>query len=118
MIKNWKIISWYPSLTSIFANVERTFSAPIIMAIPYSKNKIAMDSIKKLATVEYQERLSIKTGLAPVQKNCAIPDRQADDVRYWVAASEVPFVGLSEAAFTDAKTRKMFADILRMYLQQ
>ena len=106
---------YYPS---IFANVERTFSAPIIMAIPYSKNKIAMNSIKKLATVEYQERLSIKTGLAPVQKNCAIPDRQADDVRYWVAASEVPFVGLSEAAFTDAKTRKMFADILRMYLQQ
>ena len=63
---------YYPS---IFANVERTFSAPIIMAIPYSKNKIAMNSIKKLATVEYQERLSIKTGLAPVQKNCAIPDR-------------------------------------------
>ena len=106
---------YYPS---IFANVERTFSAPIIMAIPYSKNKIAMNSMKKLATVEYQERLSIKTGLAPVQKNCAIPDRQADDVRYWVAASEVPFVGLAEAAFTDAKTRKMFADILRMYLQQ
>ena len=106
---------YYPSVSE---NVERTFSAPIIMAIPYSKNKIALDSVKKLAGVEYQEKLSVQTGLAPVQKNCSIPDRQADDVRYWVAASETPYVGLAEAAFTSDYTRKLFAETLRMYLQQ
>ena len=106
---------YYPSVS---ANVERTFSAPIIMAVPYSKNKIAIDSVKKLASVEYQEKLSVQTGLAPVQKNCSIPDRQADDVRYWVAASETPYVGLAEAAFTSDYTRKLFAETLRKYLQQ
>lgn len=106
---------YYPSVSE---NVERTFSAPIIMAVPYSKNKIAIDSVKKLASVEYQEKLSVQTGLAPVQKNCSIPDRQADDVRYWVAASETPYEGLAEAAFTSDYTRKLFAETLRMYLQQ
>lgn len=101
---------------SVKASVERTFSSPVIVCVPYSKNKIIIDSVKQLAGLK-QNALSSKTGLAPVQKNCSVPDRQADDVRYWVAASNAPFESLSNACFDKASTKKNFAEALRSILR-
>ena len=44
---------------------------------------------------EGQEKLCAQTGFAPVLAQCKTVDRQADDARYWVAATNPPLQGLS-----------------------
>ncbi|MBD5411574.1 MAG: hypothetical protein HDR51_02340 [Treponema sp.] len=100
---------YYPSTTY---NVQRHFTAPVLFAVPNSKNKISRTSIEMLAS-SLQGTLSTRTGLAPTQANCSTPDKQADDVRYWIAASEDPLPTLSEAAFTTKAERNAFAEVLR-----
>ncbi len=100
---------YYPSTTY---DVQRHFTAPVLFAVPNSKNKIARASIELLAS-SLQGTLSARTGLAPTQANCSTPDKQADDVRYWIAASEPPLPTLSEAAFTAKAERNAFAEVLR-----
>lgn len=97
-------------------NVERNFQAPVILTIPMKKNKIVGKSIELLAN-DLQSRLSSTTGLAPVQANCGIPDHQADDVRYWVAASGKPLPAFSDAVFTNKPNTASFAQALRSMLQ-
>ena len=104
---------YYPS---DFAGNERHFTAPVIMGIPLSKNKTAHNSLIQMAG-KFQNELSINTGLAPVQANAAVPDVQADDVRYWVAASSSPLPSLSDAAFKSEDERAAFAKELRNILQ-
>ena len=95
---------------------NRNFTAPIIYAIPLKKGKIPAASVALLAN-SLQTSLSNATGLAPVQANCGVPDIQSDDVRYWVAASGVPMVPFSEAAFTNKPNRTSFAEALRSILR-
>ena len=104
---------YYPSKTM---SVKRNFSAPVIMAVPLSKNEMARKSIKML-TKDMQTQLSYGTGLAPAQANCGIPDKQADDARYWVAASEKPVPLLSDAAFLSKTQKAAFAAALRADLR-
>ena len=104
---------YYPSTTY---NVQRHFTAPVLFAVPNSKNKISRASIEMLAS-SLQGTLSARTGLAPTQANCSTPDKQADDVRYWVAASNAPLPALSEAAFTSKAERNAFAEVLRNLLK-
>ena len=104
---------YYPSA---FAGNERHFTAPIIMGIPLSKNKTAHNSLIQMAG-NFQSELSMTSGLAPVQANAAVPDVQADDVRYWVAASSSPLPSLSDAAFKSEDERAAFAKELRNILQ-
>ena len=104
---------YYPS---DFAGNERHFTAPIIMGIPLSKNKTAHNSLIQMAG-NFQSELSMTSGLAPVQANAAVPDVQADDVRYWVAASSSPLPSLSDAAFKSEDERAAFAKELRNILQ-
>jgi len=72
----------------------RTFSANIIYAIPVNKHSQIQGLINKLVTDENQAILSRATGLAPVTRNSKTPDKQSDDARYWIAATNPPFAGL------------------------
>lgn len=103
---------YYPSTT---LNVERNFTAPVIFAVPLSKDPVVHKSITMLSD-ELQTLLSAKTGLAPTQANCGTPDVQADDVRYWVAASGTPLPALSSALFVNKQQMHSFAESLRNIL--
>lgn len=104
---------YYPSNES---GIYRSFSSPTIMAVPMSKNEAAHESIKKLSN-DLQQSLSFGTGLAPTQSQCAIPDRQADDARYWIAASQSPVPLLTDAAFLNKDQKTAFANQLRSELR-
>ncbi len=105
---------YYPAVHS---NVERNFTAPIIFAVPMSKDPVAKKAITQMAN-ELQATLSAKTGLGPTQANCSVPDIQADDVRYWVAASNTPLPALSDALFVNKQQKNAFAEALRSILRQ
>ncbi len=104
---------YYPSQT---AGAYRHFTAPVIMAVPLSRNEISRASIIRLSG-EFQKNLTFDTGLAPVRTQAAVPDRQADDARYWIAASETPFPAMSDAAFLNAAQKSAFAESLRRNLR-
>lgn len=103
---------YYPSR----GGTVRHFTAPVIFAVPLTKNKTARSSIRSLA-VSLQNMLSVRTGLAPAEASAGVPDRQADDVRYWVAASEAPLPALSDAAFRSQAEVSAFARALRASFQ-
>ena len=73
----------------------RNFTAPIIVAVPQTANKKTLVLVQRLVSEELQETLSRNAGLAPVLARCRTPDHQADDARYWVAATNAPLAGLS-----------------------
>jgi hypothetical protein len=100
---------YYPSSPDASA---RNFTSPLIFIIPLRKNKQGAYIIKAFAK-DRQEKISRTTGLAPVQADSRIPDIQADDVRYWVAASGAPLPALADAAFSDDSVRADFATALR-----
>jgi len=83
---------------------NRFFTAPVVFALPLSGNKEILAALTKLSDTSVQEQLSRASGLAPVLSQCRTPDRQADNVRYWVAATNSPLAGLStEVALTTAQ---------------
>lgn len=112
------IISQYGStfIPSLKEGDKRSFCVPLIMGLPLSKNKTVQTALYKLAD-GLQSDLSFSTGLAPVQSKVAVPDVQADDVRFWVAASETPSVPLSSALFVTKQQRAVFAEALRMVIR-
>lgn len=105
---------YYPSERN---PVTRYFAAPVFTAVPLSAKESVKKGIKLLVSREVQENLSRKTGLAPVLANCQVPDHQADDVRYWIAATNAPSVPLGEAAFCEKSTRDLFAESLINYIK-
>lgn len=94
----------------------RHFTAPEIMAVPMSKNKISREAIKLLSN-DFQKNLAFETGLSPVQSQCSVPDSQSDDARYWIAASEKPLPSFSDAAFLNSEQKSAFAKKLRENLK-
>lgn len=105
--------SFIPAST---ARGDRNFTAPVIYGIMLKKDKVAKQSLELLAG-DLQTQLCTKTGLAPVLARCGVPDRQSDDVRYWVAATNVPLPAFSDAAFTNKPNRATFAEALRSILR-
>ena len=105
---------YYPSEQSA---TLRFFSAPVISGVPLTKNKNMQSVVAKLASSDIQEQLSRDSGLAPIQANCRVADHQADDVRYWIAATNAPVAPLGKAVFTDAASEKAFADQLASYVR-
>lgn len=95
---------------------ERSLTGPVIFAVPLTNNKISKKSISLFAN-HLQTNLATKTGLAPVQKNCGTPDKQSDDARFWIAASEEVLPTLSDAAFTTKNQRHKFAEELRSFIK-
>ena len=114
-----EIISKYETqfVPSVNKSDRRNFCVPAILAVQLKKNKVAKHSIEQLAS-KYQQRLSNKTKLAPVQAKCEVPDHQADDVRFWVAASSEPVPVLSNMCFTTKQSLSSFAEALRMVLKK
>lgn len=76
-------------------NSDRKFQALSYCALSQSKDKDVSTVINLLASSR-QSNLSLKTGLTPVDSSCSAQDRQSDDVRYWLAASEGPVKPLSQ----------------------
>ncbi len=90
---------------------ERKFATEEI-SLALLKNKESERKLAKALTADFQGDLATQTGLAPVQKNCTVPDHQADDVRFWLAASKGPVMPLANVFENDAE-RKAAADYLR-----
>ena len=108
--------------SSIYFPSERTatsryFTAPMIIAIPYSKSRNVATVITNLISSNGQEQIGRSTGLAPVLASCRVADHQADDVRYWIAATNAPIVPMGKAIFTDKKTEDDFAKALGSYIK-
>lgn len=111
VINNYKS-AYFPSAT---ITDNRKFCAFKYTAIQLKKDKKIKQLIQDLSDT-LQTELSTATGLAPVQKNCQVPDRQADDVRYWLAASKGALNPLS-CAVPAKKTQTEVADFLRTQLK-
>ena len=83
---------------------QRHFTATATFAVPVNSNKNTGVVIEGLLSEQNQAKLSQSTGLAPVLANCRTPDKEADDARYWVAATNTPVAGLGhEAQLTDSE---------------
>lgn len=93
------------NLTSIYCpskefTPERKFAAEQVSLSLLRKDKFSSQIAKDLAD-SLQADLSNRSGLAPVQKNCTVPDHQADDVRFWLAASKGPLVPFANLFYAD-----------------
>ncbi|MBQ8013857.1 MAG: hypothetical protein IJ257_05630 [Treponema sp.] len=100
--------------TSIYLPSEhspnsRIFTGNIYYAIPLSKSKNSTLILKELMSPACQESLSRSTGLAPVLAQCRTPDKQADDARYWIAATEAPLPGLSNEIYLTKEQKNALA---------
>ena len=107
-----KVINEYVSIyvPGNDVNGERSFLAPTICAMPLKNNKSTNSTLKLLASSR-QTSLSMKSTLAPAQASCGTPDKQADDVRFWLAASNGPVIPLS-GAVPSAHMRKAAAEYI------
>ncbi len=112
------VISKYTSvyIPAATETSARSFTSPVLLGISLSKDKVARSSLEKLAG-EFQSQLSFATGLAPVLASCSVPDVQADDVRYWVAASDEPLPALADWLFATKAQKNTFAEALRNVLR-
>ena len=91
---------------------SRVFTGKMIYAIPMIKSKDAETLVSHLVQKEYQEDLSRASGLAPVLAQCRTPDKQADDARYWIAATTAPLAGLSSEVYLSKEQKtKLSAEI-------
>jgi ABC-type glycerol-3-phosphate transport system substrate-binding protein len=96
-------------IPSDFPAANRKFTAPSVCAIPLTKNKKAHAAAESLLTSDGQEKLSRATGLAPVFAHCRTSDHQADDVRFWIAATNTPLAGLGRDLTDDPAQTKAAA---------
>lgn len=96
---------------------SRSFTAPITYAIPLTSRGKTAKTIETLLQMltgsECQGQLANATGLAPVHATASTPDVQADDLRYWIAASNPPLPPLDKAAFATERQAADFADAFR-----
>lgn len=111
------------SISSIYYPAERNpvtryFTAPVIAAVPLTDKENVKQGIEHLLSNETQGILAQTTGLAPVLANCHIPDHQADDVRYWIAATNNPNTPLGDEIFCEKNGRDLFADVVLSYIKE
>ena len=111
----YKAITKYSSIyyPSEISSVQRYFSASQYGIIQLKNNKRSSRTINNLISNKGQETLSSSTGLAPVLANCSAADKQADDVRYWIAGTNQPNMGLAADSFTDNTYKHYFAEAIR-----
>lgn len=99
---------------------DRAFVAPAIAAVRLDAKRNAQQADSLLATLAgavTQKALSDATGLAPVNSTAETRDRQASDVRLWVASSRKPMANPLDAAFADPADRARAANDLREWLR-
>lgn len=73
---------------------SRHFTANVTYFVPIQNNGALVSLVEKLYSPENQSDLARKTGLSPVLAHCRTPDKQSDDVRYWISATGTPVAGL------------------------
>ena len=94
---------------------RRSLTAPVLCGILLGKSAYSRDLLTFLSSDGAQSALSMASGLAPAAARATAPDRESDDVRYWVAASEPPYPGLDKDAFRTPAERAAFAgEIVRV----
>lgn len=76
------------------------------------KNNNCITDLAAAISNSKQELLCKETGLAPVQKNSQVPDHQADDVRYWLAASLGPATPLA-GYLPDTQCQNLVAELIK-----
>ena len=94
----------------------RSIISPVICAVPMTKNRNVAFFVSHLTSENAQERISNLTGLAPMHARCHVPDVYSDDIRFWIAASEVPLTPLGSSAFTSRQKMEAVANCLRDYI--
>lgn len=112
-----KVVNNYTSIycpSKVFT-ADRKFAAEQY-SISLIKNTAETTRLVKNLSDSLQTELATKTGLSPVQKNCAVPDHQADDVRFWLAASKGPVMPLANF-FRTQEERHSAANKLRELIQ-
>lgn len=108
---------YFPSATQ---GAPRAFTSPTLIGMrPYKKrpNKSAETFLYALARNSGQKKLGDASGLAPVNSTAETRDRQAADVRLWVASSHKPFPEIGTASFGDSEKRAQFAREIRQYIE-
>lgn len=90
----------------------RSFTANATYAIPTNNTDNCRTVLESLFTSAKQGELCCYTGLSPVFANCMTPDKQSDDARYWIAATEPPLAGLGhEVEFTNEQLQQILNEI-------
>jgi hypothetical protein len=98
----------------------RAYTSPVLLGIlPLQKkqNQAAGDFLYNLAKNDGQKRLSGMTGLSPVNSTAETQDKQASDVRLWVASAQKPMPDIGTASFAETEKRKQFAREIRGYIE-
>lgn len=90
-----------------------SFTAPVTVGIALSSDKNVIPALQNLLMPSVQETICRRTGLGPVPASCRTPDIQADDVRYWIAATDRPLTPYSELCFTSWQQREHFLMVLK-----
>ena len=88
---------------------SRIFTGKTYYAVQMAKSESAQKLISALLSTEIQETLSRATGVAPVLAQCRTPDKQADDARYWIAATTAPLAGLSNEIYLSKADKSALA---------
>ncbi len=101
--------------------LDRGILAPAIVAIELRHslpgNRAAHRLVAALAQGPAQANISGASGLAPANSNAATADKQADDARFWIAASRKPFPDPATASLSDPAARAALAASIRQYLE-
>jgi hypothetical protein len=99
---------------------SRSFVAPAVVALRMDRkgaDSRAAAFYRKLVEPGTQMSLANRTGLAPVSSTAETRDRQAYDVRLWVASSARPLPDLGTAAFAAPADRAALALNIRNYIE-
>ena len=97
---------------------RRHLIAGTVMALPVSGNAAMKSTVLTLASsTDAQENLSRGSGLAPVNARARTPDIQADDARFWIAASGAPSPSLAYTACASPAERDILKDAIVRYIK-
>lgn len=118
-----KTIEKYDSIyfPSVDGRSNRAFVAPSYLALLPKKKKInpfAQGLYQDLMHNKTQEKLSSVSGLSPANAQCETADRQASDVRLWIAASQEPLPSFSTVLYTQKADITQSATTIRAYLER
>ncbi|MBQ0040236.1 MAG: hypothetical protein KBS64_07415 [Treponema sp.] len=94
----------------------RALVSPVTAMISMTKDNAKKEAVKTLVLTDSQEYISRKSGIAPTLANCRITDMQADDIRFWIAATSKPVMPLGLSAFDDKAKKEEFAQAVRNYI--
>ena len=91
--------------------------ANVVCGVYLRKSETAEKALSYLTSQAVQEKLGDELKLAPVHNRAQAFDIQADDVRFYAAASAGVLPFLSDAVCANARERQKLAKVIRVYLQ-